>query len=427
VGAGGGAPLGRRPDGIWPSGMGPGYQSGPTAAMICAMALTIDEARARVLAVIQGPPPGEDVSVHDALGRVLAEDVAAERDVPSFANSAMDGFAVRSGPSGRTLGIVGESRAGAPATVSVGEGEAVRISTGAALPDGADAVLQVERVTVNGVRVTLGEEVEPGRNVRPAGDDVRAGVTVLTAGTRLGAAEIGMAVSCGRAAVVCARVPRVVVLATGDELVAPGAPLAPGQLHETNGLTLAALATQAGAHVVRTGVVPDTAERTRAAIAGGLQDADVLVLSGGVSVGPHDHVKPALEEQGVREVFWRVALRPGRPTWFGTHRETLVFGLPGNPVSAMVTFLLFARPALAALQGAPHEPDRFVAHLGAAIPRHPDRDECVRVTLRDGVATPTGPQGSHQLRSMLGADGLAVVPAGDGELEAGAEVEVERL
>ena len=396
-------------------------------AIIRAMALTIDEARRRVLDAVAHPLPPEDVPIQQALGRVLAEDVVAERDVPSFANSAMDGFAVRSGPAGRTLGIVGESRAGAPANVSVGDGEAVRISTGAALPDGADAVLQVERVTVDGVRVRLDDDVEPGHNVRPAGDDVRAGATVLTAGTRLGAAEIGVAVACGRAIVACARVPRVIVLATGDELVAPGAPLAPGQLHETNGLTLAALATQAGAHVLRTEVVPDTEAGTRKAIAGALDDADVLVLSGGVSVGPHDHVKPALEALGVEQVFWRVALRPGRPTWFGTRGETLVFGLPGNPVSAMVTFLLFARSAIAALQGAPHEPERLLARLGAAIPRHRDRDECVRVTLHDGVASPTGPQGSHQLRSMLGADGLAIVPAGDGILEAGAEVEVERL
>jgi molybdopterin molybdotransferase len=391
------------------------------------MALSIDEARARVLAAVRGPLEAQQLPIQQALGRVLAEDVAAERDVPAFANSAMDGFAVRSGAAGRTLGIVGESRAGAPATVSVGEGEAVRISTGAALPDGADAVLQVELVTVDGVRVTLDDDVEPGRNVRPAGDDVPAGATVLTAGTRLGAAELGVAVACGRATVACARLPRVVVLATGDELVAPGQPLAPGQLHETNGLTLAALARQAGAHVVATQVVPDTEAQTRAAIAGALKDVDVLVLSGGVSVGPHDHVKPALAALGVDEVFWRVALRPGRPTWFGTRDDTLVFGLPGNPVSAMVTFLLFARPALAALQGAPHEPDRLVARLGEAIPRHPDRDECVRVTLRDGVATPTGPQGSHQLRSMLRADGLAIIPAGDGSLEPGAEVEVERL
>ena len=391
------------------------------------MALTIDDARARVLAAVEQPLPAEDVAVHEALGRVLAEDVAAEHDVPAFANSAMDGFAVRSGPAGRTLAIVGESRAGAPAAIVVGDGEAVRISTGAALPDGADAVLQIERATVDGVRVTLDDDVDPGRNVRPAGDDLRAGATILAAGTRLGAAEIGLAVACGRATVACARPPRVVVLATGDELVAPGAQLGPGQLHETNGLTLAALATQAGAHVVRSEVVPDTEAATRTAIARALDEVDVLVLSGGVSVGPHDHVKPALEALGVDEVFWRVALRPGRPTWFGTRGRTLVFGLPGNPVSAMVTFLLFARPALAALQGAPHEPERLVARLAVAIPRHPDRDECVRVTLREGVATPTGPQGSHQLRSMLGADGLAIVPAGEGTLDAGAEVAVERL
>jgi molybdopterin molybdotransferase len=388
------------------------------------MALSIDEARAQVLAAVR-PLPSEDVAVQDALGRVLAEEVVAERDVPSFANSAMDGFAVRSGPAGRVLRIVGEARAGAPAAVAVGEGEAVRISTGAAIPDGADAVLQIELVTLDGDRVTLEDEVDRARNVRPAGDDVRAGATVLPRGTRMGAAEIGIAVVAGRGTVACARTPGVVVLATGDELVAPGGPLGPGQLHNSNAATLAALATQAGARVLRTGVVADTEEATRAAIAAALDEADVLVLSGGVSVGPHDHVKPALEALGVDEIFWRVALRPGRPTWFGTREDTLVFGLPGNPVSAMVTFMLFARPALGAMQGAPHEPERIVARLAEAIPRHPDRDECVRVTLREGLATPTGPQGSHQLTSMLGADGFAIVTAGEGSAQPGDEVVVE--
>ena len=388
--------------------------------------LSIEEARTRVLAATR-PLAAEDVPVAAALDHVLAEDVTAAGDVPGFPNSAMDGFAVRSGPAGRRLRVVGESRAGAPAGVSVGDGEAVRISTGAAVPEGADAVLQVELAEDLGDAVVLGDDVAPGRNLRAPGDDLRAGEVVLRAGTRLGPAEVGIAVAAGRAAVRCALVPRVAVLATGDELRPPGAPLGPGQLHDSNGLTLAALARRAGADVVRTGQVADREDATRDAIAGALDACDVLVLSGGVSVGPHDHVKPALHGLGVEEVFWRVALRPGKPTWFGTRGATLAFGLPGNPVSAMVTFLLFVRPALAALQGAPGPPPRGHAALAQPLPRHPDRDECVRVRLDDGHAVVTGPQGSHQLSSMLGADGLAIVPRGEGELPAGAEVEIERI
>ncbi len=389
--------------------------------------LTIDEARAKVLAEVR-PLAAEDIPVADALDRVLAEDVTAAGDVPAFANSAMDGYAVRSGPAGRRLRVAGESRAGAPAGAEVGDGEAFRISTGAALPAGADAVLQVELVEVRDGEVVLGDDVAPGRNVRPAGDDLHAGQVVLRAGTTVGPGELGLAVSAGRAALRCARRPAVAILTTGDELVEPGTPLAPGELYDSNAYTLGALATRAGARVVARGVVRDTAEATRGAIAGALEQVDVLVLSGGVSVGPHDHVKPALAALGVREVFWRVALRPGRPTWFGVAPGgTLVFGLPGNPVSSMVTFLLFARPALAALQGAPAPPRRLRARTTEPLPRHPDRDECVRVTLDGGEATSTGPQGSHQLSSMLGADGLAVVGAGTGDLPAGSEVEVEPL
>jgi molybdopterin molybdotransferase len=387
--------------------------------------LSIDEARARVLAEARALD-GEDVAVGAALGRVLAEDVAAVHDVPGFANSAMDGFAVRSGDAGRRLRIVGESRAGAPAAVAVGEGEAVRISTGAMLPAGADAVLQIELCEVDGDDVVLGDDVAPDRNVRHPGEDMVAGARVLAAGKPLGPAELGVAVNAGRATVRCARRPRIAILATGDELVDPGAPLGAGQIHDSNAPMLQALATQAGARATTRRLRDDRAA-TEAAIGEALDEADLVVLSGGVSVGPHDHVKPALAAQGVEEVFWRVALRPGRPTWFGVRRsdQTLVLGLPGNPVSAYVTFVLFARPALAALQGAdPRLPMRR-ARLAVAVPRHPDRDECVRVAIdAAGAATPTGPQGSHVLSSLLGADGLAVVLRGEGALAAGSEVDV---
>ena len=388
--------------------------------------LTIDEARARVLGCVT-PLPVEDVPVAESLGRVLAEDVIAAHDIPRFANSAMDGFAVRSGAAGRRLRVVGESRAGAPAAVAVDDGEAVRISTGAVLPDGADAVLPAEAADEDRYGITSRAAVAPGDNVRGPGEELRAGTTVLAAGTPLGPAELGLAVEAGRASLSCARVPRVAVLATGDELVAPGGPLAPGQLHNSNAITLAALARRAGAAVVAAESVPDDPDATREAVRRALAAADVLLLTGGVSVGPHDHVKPALTALGVKEVFWRVALRPGKPLWFGTRGPQLVFGLPGNPVSAMVTFLLCARPALAAMQGAPAAPRRGRALLTEAVARQRAREDCVRVRVQDGRATPTGAQGSHQLSSMMGADALAIVPRGEGALAAGSEVEIELL
>lgn len=389
--------------------------------------LPVAEARAAILDAVR-PLPAEDVHVLEALGRTLARDVVARTDVPPFSNSAMDGFAVVAGPAGRRLRITGESRAGTPAAVAVGDGEAVRISTGAALPEGADAVIMVERTTEDGDgTVTVGAETVPGQNVRDAGDDVRAGTVAVPAGTVLGPAALGVAVTAGAATVPCARRPRVALLVTGDELVEPGDPLPPGGIHDSNAVALAACVTQAGGVVVSRGRVADDAQGTRAAVAAALREADVLISTGGVSVGPHDHVKDALAAEGVQQRFWRVALRPGKPTWFGTRGDQLVFGLPGNPVSAMVTFLLFARPALLALQGAPTAVPARAAELTVALPRHPERDEMVRVTLDGGRATPTGPQGSHVLTSMLAADGLALVPMGEGELPAGTEVRVELL
>jgi molybdopterin molybdotransferase len=384
--------------------------------------LPVEQAQKLVLEACR-PLPAEQVDVGDALGRVLAEDVCAAGDVPPFRSSAMDGYAVTTGEAGRRLRLAGESRAGAPAQTALEAGEAFRISTGAALPAGADAVLQQELVELSDGEVTLLDAVAAGRNVREPGEDLRAGDTVLARCTRLGPAELGVAINAGRAQVECARRPRAAVLATGDELRPPGSPLAAGQIHDSNLVTLGALAVRDGAELVLSQHVPDEAAATRAALSIALQSADVVLISGGVSVGPHDHVKGALQELGAEERFWRVALRPGKPTWFGQRGETLVFGLPGNPVSAMVTFLLFARPALAALQGA-EPPGRGRAVLGEPLTPNAKRDECVRVTLRDGRAYATGPQGSHMLRSMTLADALAFVPRGDRSLEVGEEVEL---
>ena len=394
--------------------------------------LSLDEARARVLATTV-PLPVEEVPVADALDRVLAHDVVAAHDNPRFAVSAMDGVAVQAGAAGRTVTVVGESRAGAPANRALAAGEGILVSTGAAVPDGADGVVMVEDTEPAGAgALLLRVATAPGRHVREPGEDLRAGQVVLRAGRRLGAVEVGAAVTAGRGTVLCRRAPRVVVLATGDELTEPGAPLAPGGLHDSNGPLLSGLARRAGAVVVRTDRVGDDLDATRRAVAAALAEADVLLLSGGVSVGAHDHVKDALAACGVHERFWRLALRPGKPTWFGATDDaegparTLVFGLPGNPVSAAVTFLLLARPALRIMQGLDPVPATPApARLAVAIAREPHRAHAVRVHVRDGAASPTGPsQGSHVLSSLLDADGLVIVPAGPGELPAGSEVEV---
>jgi molybdopterin molybdotransferase len=390
--------------------------------------ISIAEARERVLAAVR-PLPAEDVAIDAALGRVLAAEVCSAGDVPPFDSSAMDGYAVVAGRAGE-LPVVGESRAGRPAERALQPGEAMRISTGAAVPEGATAVVPVERVEAGDDRVRV-PETQPGDHIRRAGEDVREGAPVIAAGTELDPAGVAVLAALGHAQVRCGGVPRVAVLVTGDELVEPGTPLGPGQIRDSNAYALSAQAVRAGARVTSRAIVRDERSATEEAFARALEEADVVIGSGGVSVGPHDHVKPALAALGVEERFWGVRLKPGKPTWFGSAAGgKLVFGLPGNPVSAMITFHLFARPALRALMGAdPSGGTRATALLDVPVPRNANRAEVVRCRLEardDGWhVAPTKEQGSHVLTSMLGAGAYALVPAGEGELAAGSRVEIE--
>jgi len=391
--------------------------------------IDIAAAREIVLASVR-PLQAERVALADALGRVLAEDVASTDDMPPFDSSALDGYVVGD-TSGGELPVVGESRAGAPAREALRPGQAMRISTGAAVPEGGVAVVGVERAEARDGRVVV-PATSDGANIRRAGEDVPAGQRVLAAGDDLGPAELGALAALGRAEVLCGAAPRVAVLTTGDELVEPGGgPLAPGQIHNSNAYALAAQAQRAGARVVSREIVRDDRADTVDRLSRALEAADVLVVSGGVSVGPHDHVKPALAELGVEQHFWRVALKPGKPTWFGTRGDKVVFGLPGNPVSAIVTFHLFARPALRRLAGGDVHDTRSQARIDVDYPREPGRDQVLRVRLEaraDGWhATPTKPQGSHVLTSMLGADAFAIVPRGEGQVAAGSALDIELL
>lgn len=379
----------------------------------------------------------ERVPLRQALGRYLAEDAVASEPIPAYDNSAMDGFAVRAedtrgarAEAPVALRLAGESRAGHPAAASLAPGEAIQISTGAVVPGGADAVVRVEETEAENGRVLVRCEVEAGHDLRRAGDDIRPGETVVAAGTRIGAAELGVLASLGADPVGCHRRPRVSVLTSGDELLEPGEEMRPGGVRNSNSYSVTALAELAGAETTVAGPMPDDLDATRAAIAPAL-DSDLAVLCGGVSVGEHDHVKRALADLGVEELFWGVALKPGKPTWFGTRGGTLVFGLPGNPVSAMVTFLLFVRPALVTMSGGRPGRMRTTARLAEDIDKSPGRTHAVRCRLElrdDGWhAHPAGRQGSHVLTSMLGADCLALLPAASGPLQAGERVEVELL
>jgi molybdopterin molybdotransferase len=305
------------------------------------------------------------------------------------------------------------------------------IATGGVVPDGADAVIPIEYVVESGNAIEIGSAVESGENVRPRGGDIRAGEVVVEAGSVLTPARLGALAAAGIPQVRCARRPRAAVLPTGSELRRPGASLAAGEIYEANGLILSAQLEAAGAAVELMPPVGDDEAAHRGALEHAL-DADVVVTSGGVSVGPHDLVRRVEAELGVEEVFWRVSVKPGKPIAFGVRERTLVFGLPGNPVSALVGFVLFVEPAIRALQGVPDPLPRFDrGRLVAARHRNPERDELVRARLRrseDGpLLEPLSGQESHMIARSAGADALVFVPRGEGELADGALVDYLRL
>jgi molybdopterin molybdotransferase len=386
--------------------------------------LTIEEALQEILSRVRSLP-AEAVPLAAAAGRVLAENARAAVDLPPFASSAMDGFAVRAVDTPGRMPVVARIAAGKPATRTLCAGEAMTIATGGVVPPGADAVIPVEVVVQHDDTIEV-PEVEPGAHVRPRGGDLAFGDVVVRAGAVLRAAELGALAAAGLGEVVCARRPRAAVVSTGTELRSPGERLEPGQIYEANGVMLAAALASAGAVVMPPTSVTDDEQAHRAVLERGLA-ADVLVTSGGVSVGPHDLVRQIEAELGVTEVFWKVAVKPGKPISFGVRESTLVFGLPGNPVSSLVCFELFVRPAVLALQGA-REPGPVFApgELTAAVRRNPERDEFLRARLRvDGARVllePVTGQESHMIARAAAADALVLAPRGDGELAEGTTV-----
>jgi molybdopterin molybdotransferase len=392
--------------------------------------LSIHEALERIFERVR-PLASETVGLDEAAGRVLAAPALATVDLPPFPSSAMDGYAVRAADVPATLPVVERIAAGHPPARGLHPGEAAGIATGGVVPDGADAVLPVEYVVEHGNEVEIRDPVDVGANVRPRGGDARAGDVVVEAGVRIGPAQLGALAAAGVAVVECARRPRAALLTTGTELRRPGEPLCKGQIYEANGPMLEAQLRSAGVEVERLPPVEDETEAHRGALERALE-ADLVVTSGGVSVGPHDLVRRVAAELGVEEVFWQVAVKPGKPISFGVRGSTLVFGLPGNPVSSLVGFELFVRPATAALQGAVDPGPMFESgRLAGALRRNPGRDELVRArraVQADGSAlVPLSGQESHMIVRAAAADALVLVPRGEGELAAGERVEYLRL
>ena len=400
--------------------------------------LTFLDARAKILDGV-ARLPSERVSLADGCGRVLAEPLVAERPLPPFSQSAMDGYALRLGdlaaPPFRLPVASEESRAGKPAPV-LPSGAACRIFTGAEVPRGADTVVMQEDVAREGDFIVLASHPRTGAHIRAAGEDIQPGQEAIAAGTRLHPGHLSLAASLDRGDLVVARRPRVAIVCTGDELRAPGAPGGPASIPNSNGVALAALVRQVGGEPRVLPPVGDDLDATAAALTEALAGSDLVLTVGGVSVGDHDVVRPALERAGVTLDFYKVAIKPGKPLVFGRRDAgaaiTRVLGLPGNPASAVTTFVLFAAPLLRALQGdAAPIPLLLPARLGGVVRHKPGRLEFARVTLErrgpDLVAVPFANQASGATTTTGWATGLALVPLESGDLSEGATVDVLQL
>jgi molybdopterin molybdotransferase len=370
----------------------------------------------------------EGVALADCIGRVLAEDLFAQAPLPAFPSSAVDGYAVRAADAGKQLRVAGESAAGRPFDGRLTPGSAVRILTGGVLPDGADCVVMVEDVEEKGEFVTVPASLQPGVNFHKPGADLRAGEKVLARGEQLGPAELGLAAALGFPKLPVFRRPHVALMSTGDELVEVGEKPGRGQIVDSNRWALLAALREAGADVRGLGIGPDEPDALRGLVIDAVREVDVLVTSGGVSVGTHDLIKPLLESLGTVHIG-RVKLKPGKPFTFATLPDgKLAFGLPGFPVSSLVTFEVFVRPALRKMQGYAHlQRPTLPVRLGYDARATADRTEYQRVTLRregrELVAISTGSQSSSRLMSLAGAHALVRIPPGDQGVDAGAVVE----
>ncbi|WP_111641301.1 molybdopterin molybdotransferase MoeA [Marinimicrobium alkaliphilum] len=391
--------------------------------------LPVDEAITRMLkAVERQAPPEQVLPLSDALDRVLAQAVVAPIAVPGHDNSAMDGYALRSSDASQPLTVIGEALAGHPFTGTLKPGECVRIMTGAPLPAGADAVQMQENTQREGDTLTLTQSVESGANIRRRGEDITQGDTLLARGQRLGPVEIGLLASVGIAQVAVYRPLTVAILSTGDELVPPGQPLGDGQIYDSNRYAIGALLRRLNVDVLDLGLIPDEPDAIRAALESADARADAVISSGGVSVGDADYVKDILGQLGHIN-FWKVAIKPGKPFAFGHLQNSVFFGLPGNPVSALVTLHQLALPVLRTLAGEQLPAPLSVTAIAAGTyKKRPGRQDFQRARLEssagDNRVTSNGPQGSGVMTSFLDANCYVVLEAERGRVEAGETVTV---